>query len=231
VRTLVFGATGFVGREVVRQLRLRSESVVAHIRPGSVQRAQWLATWTEQGAEIDESPWQSEAIVDALSRHRPDVVMIVIGTTVKRAKIDGVDGDIYQRVDFGLTKLVCDAIAHKSFEPMPRVVYLSSMGADPKARSAYLRARGQAEVEVQTCGASWAIARPAIITGERDDSRPGERVGAIVGDAALFAAKLFGAKKTAVRYRSTTQDILASALIRLATVTPANRIFDGADLR
>jgi len=229
VKALVLGATGFVGREVVRQLRVRNDYVVAHIRPGSGQRAQWLERWGELGATVDESPWDATALAAALAAHAPDVVFILIGTTVKRAKGDGVDGDIYQRVDYGLTKVACDAIRLSKLGC--RIVYLSSVGADVQARSAYLRARGQAEAEVKQAGVPWAIARPAIITGDREDSRPGERAGAIVGDAGLAVVHWFGGKTLAARYRSTTNDVLAAALLRLATVTPADQIFDGAALR
>jgi NADH dehydrogenase len=229
VKALVLGATGFVGREVVRQLRVRNDEVIAHIRPGSGQRAQWLERWRALGAAVDESPWDAAALAAALTSYAPDVVFILIGTTVKRAKGDGVEGDIYQRVDYGLTKVACDAIRLSKLSC--RIVYLSSVGADAQARSAYLRARGQAEAEIKQAGVPWAIARPAIITGDREDSRPGERAGAIVGDAGLAVVGLLGGKTLAARYRSTTNDVLAAALLRLATVTPADQIFDGAALR
>lgn len=229
MKAVVFGATGFVGREVVRQLCVRHDTVVAHIRPGSGQRAQWVEAWTAQGAQIDESPWDVAAMTAMLVAYAPDVVFILIGTTVKRAKVDGVEGDIYQRVDYGLTKIACAAVAQSKLKI--RIVYLSSVGADATARSAYLRARGQAEAEVKQAGVEWAIARPAIITGDREDARPGERAGAIIGDAGLSLVRLFGGKTLAARYRSTSPDVLAAALLRLATTTPANQIFDGAALR
>ena len=229
MKAVVWGATGFVGREVVRQLCVRHDTVVAHIRPGSGQRAQWVEAWTKQGAHIDESPWDVDAMTAMLLAHTPDVVFILIGTTVKRAKGDGVEGDIYQRVDYGLTKIACAAVAQSKLQI--RIVYLSSVGADATARSAYLRARGAAEAEVMQAGVEWAIARPAIITGHREDSRPGERVGAVVGDAGLAVVRLFGGKTVAARYRSTSPDILAAALLRLATTAPVNQIFDGAALR
>ncbi len=93
-----------------------------------------------------------------------------------------------------------------------------------------MRARGKAEDAVRGAGLPWVMARPAIITGERDDSRAGERAGAIVGDGLLAVAGLF-APKLRAKYKSTTPDVLASALIRIAEAPDHDRAFDGADLR
>jgi uncharacterized protein YbjT (DUF2867 family) len=236
MKALVFGATGFVGSEVVRQLCLRGDSVVAHIRPDSVQIAAWRARWEPQGAVIDTSPWQLEALVAAMRMHVPDAVFILIGTTAKRANRSDLPdghGDQYQKVDYGFTKLVCDAVSASALPS--RLVYLSSLGADASAGNAYLKARGQAEDAVRQCGNPWVMARPAIITGSGDsarpESRPAERAMAVAGDCALTALKLFGARKLASRYRSTTAPVLASALIRIAQVVPSNQIFDGEALR
>ena len=38
----VLGATGFVGREVVRQLGVRATPCVAHVRPDSQRTAEWV---------------------------------------------------------------------------------------------------------------------------------------------------------------------------------------------
>jgi uncharacterized protein YbjT (DUF2867 family) len=153
---------------------------------------------------------------------------VLIGTTRSRAKADAVQGNIYEQVDYGLTKLAVDAA--RASEVSPRIVYLSSVGADPKARSAYLSWRGKAEEAVTQSGLPWAIARPSIITGERDDSRMGERTAAIVGDGLLAVAGLF-AKNLRDRYRSTTPDVLASSLIRLGEADEHDKIIDGAMLR
>jgi NADH dehydrogenase len=140
-----------------------------------------------------------------------------------------VQGNIYEAVDLGLTKIAVDAA--RASEVKPRIVYLSSVGADPSARSAYLKARGQAEEVVTSSGLPWAIARPSIITGERDDGRLGERTAAVVGDGLLAVAGLLGGGKLRARYRSTTPDVLASALIRIGEAPETGVIVDGAALR
>jgi len=225
----VLGATGFVGREVVRQLCVRGAQTIAHVRPDSKSLAEWRARFAGLGAEVDTTPWDVAAMAARLRATRPAQIYILIGTTRSRAKTDAVAGNIYEAIDLGLTKLAVQAA--RTSGQQPRIVYLSSVGADPQARSAYLAARGRAEEVVTSSGLPWVIARPSIITGERDDGRLGERGAAVIGDGLLAVAGVFGGRKLRARYRSTTPDILASALIRLGEAPEHDRIVDGADLR
>ena len=154
---------------------------------------------------------------------------ICIGTTRNKAKADQVEGNIYEQVDYGLTKLAVDAAVGS--ETRPRLVYLSSVGANAKASSKYLAWRGKAEDVVTGSGLPWVIARPSIITGERDESRMGESAAAVIGDGLLAVAGVLGGKKLRDKWRSTTPDVLAAALIRIAEAPESDKIFDGADLR
>jgi len=229
VTAFVLGATGFVGREVVRQLCVRGARAIAHVRPDSPRRAEWEARFTELGAEVDATPWDAARLAARLAELSPAQLYILIGTTRRKARADRVEGDIYEAVDLGLTRLAVDAA--RASKTAPRLVYLSSVGADQAARSPYLRARGKAEAAVTGAGLPWVIARPSFITGDRDEGRPGERAASLVGDGVLALAGVLGARRTRDRYRSTTPDVLASALIRLAEAPEHDRIVDGADLR
>jgi len=224
----VLGATGHVGREVVRQLCVRATPVVAHIRPDSKSLAEWTRKFEEQGAKVDSTPWSAPAMAATIDRIAATQVYVLIGTTRGKAKADAVDGDIYEKIDLGLTKIAVEAA--QASKQKPRIVYLSGIGADANARGAYMRARGKAEDTVRGSGLPWVIARPAIITGDRDESRAGERTAAIVGDGVLAVAGLFS-KQLRAKYKSTTPDVLGSALIRLGEAAEHDKIFDGADLR
>lgn len=225
----VLGATGFVGREVVRQLCVRGTKTIAHVRPDSSKVAEWRAKFAELGAEVDTTPWDALALAARWRELKPAQIYICIGTTRSKAKSDNVQGDIYEAVDLGLTKIAVDAA--RGSEVQPRLVYLSSVGADASARSPYMRARGKAEDAIKTSGLPWVIARPSFITGERDEGRLAERTAAVVGDGLLAVAGVFGGKQLRARYRSTTPDVLASALIRIGEAPEHDKILDGADLR
>ncbi len=225
----VLGATGFVGREVVRQLCVRGANTIAHVRPDSKQLAEWQTRFGELGATVDTTAWDAPALAARFREAKPAQIYICIGTTRSKAKTDAIEGNIYEKVDYGLTALAVEAA--KASEIKPRLVYLSSVGADRTARSAYLAWRGKAEDAVMQSGLPWIVARPSNITGERDESRVGEKAAGVVGDGLLAVVGLFGGKKVRDRYRSTTPDVLASALIRLGEATDANQIVDGADLR
>lgn len=226
----VAGATGFVGRAVVPALVARGAKTIAHVRPDSSRLDEWKKRFADLGASVDASPWAVDALAATMKAAAVTHVFCLIGTTRGRAKSDGVAGNIYEAIDYGLTRMLVDASLAAGTKP--RFVYLSSVGASTNAGSAYLKARGKAEDAVRSSGLPWILARPSFITGEgRDDARPGERAAGAVADGLLAVAGLFGAKGVRARYRSTTPDILGAALVRLGLDGPADTIAEGADLR
>ncbi len=226
---LVLGATGFVGREVVRQLCVRGAEVHAHVRPDSGQLARWRETFGAQGAQVDTTPWEVPALAARLRELAPAQLYILTGTTRGRARADAVTGNIYEAIDLGLTRIAVDAA--RAAGVRPRLVYLSSVGAKADAGSAYLAARGKAEDVVRGAGLPWVIARPSFITGDRDERRLGEQVGAVVADGVLALAGVLGGGRVRDRYRSTRPDVLAAALIRIAEAPAHDRVADGNELR
>ena len=210
--SFVLGATGFVGREVVRQLTVRGARVVAHVRPDSRELARWQTHFGDQGAVVDTTPWDVDALTERLKTAHASVVYNLIGTTRAKAKSDHVAGNIYESVDYGLTAIAAKAAAASG--TAPRLVYLSSVGANPKSSSAYLKWRGEAERAVIDSGLDYVIGRPSVITGERDERRLGEQASAVIADGLLGVVRLFGGKQLRDKYGSTTPDVLAAALIR-----------------
>lgn len=216
IRAFVAGATGYTGRAVVAELRSRELSVLAHVRPDSSKRAAWTERWQALGAEVEACPWTLEAMSEALARWRPSHVFSLLGTTRSRMKkSEDPAAQSYEAVDYGLTALLIEAAA--GLESRPRFIYLSSAGVAPGSRNPYMEVRWRAEEKLRACGLPYLIARPSFITGpDRDESRPEERFAAAATDAVLAGLALFGGGKLRARYRSTTNTVLARALVRAA---------------
>ena len=64
----VAGATGFVGREVVRVLCERGFTAVAHVRPESSQRDRWREQFSQLGAQVDCTAWAADDKAAMLER-------------------------------------------------------------------------------------------------------------------------------------------------------------------
>jgi len=234
--SFVTGATGFTGREVVRLLREEGVPTVAHVRPDSGRLAQWGERFTAQGAEVDATPWETDAMAQTFARLRPAVVFALYGTTrarMKQAAREGADpaANDYMKVDYGLTMILIQAAQQAGVTP--RLVYLSAAGAGKPSLSPYGQARHRADRAVRESGLPFTVVRPSFIVGDgRDEPRPGERYGAALIDGALRLVGALGAKRMEARYRSTTNTVLARALVRLALDPDGeNKIFESEQLR
>lgn len=215
-RAFVAGATGYTGRAVVAALRARGVETAAHVRPDSSSLAQWQTRFEAEGASVDTTAWDRAAMTSTLRERAPTVVFALLGTTRRRAADEGMDAVAgYEAVDYGLTKCLLDACAEAV--PQARFVYLSSLGVKEGTRNPYLAARARVEAALRSGSQPYTIARPSFITGpDRDESRPGERMGAAVGDAMLTAVGWFGGARVRDRYRSMDAATLAQGLVRAA---------------
>lgn len=212
---LVVGATGYTGGHVVSVLREREIETVAHVRPTSRGLTAARQRFEASGARVDTSAWEPETINGMLERTKPSIVFSLLGTTRARAARDGVKGDIYEAVDGRLTRMLADAT--RAAVPDARFVLLSSIGTNPKAKNAYLKSRAEMENYCVQSGLRVTIARAPFITGpDRKESRPAERIGAAVADAALSASVLLGGIALKRRYSSMSGRQLAEALVHAA---------------
>ena len=217
-RAFVGGATGHTGREVVRQLCELDIETIAHVRPNSSKLKGWVERFEGWGATVDTSSWGSGEIEKRLSALQPTLVFGLLGTTKARARRTAQAGgdaskDSYEAVDYGLTCELIEASSKSGASPC--FVYLSSVGAGSGVGH-YLEIRQRVEQELTCSGLPYVIARPATIVGERDESRPLETIGGKMLDSLLTVAGGLGMRQIRERYRSTTNILLAGALVRAA---------------
>lgn len=212
----VAGATGYTGRSVVGVLARRGTQVVAHVRPDSPVLDRWTTELEGLGARVDTTPWELERMTETLRKLAPTHVFSLLGTTRSRAKAEGMQAtEAYERVDYGLTALLIDAVVGSGHCPL--FVYLSAVGVREGTTNPYMKARVKAEAKLRASGLRFLVVRPSFISGsDRDESRPLERIGAMATDVALRLVGSIGARRLRDRYRSLTAAELAQGLVRAA---------------
>jgi uncharacterized protein YbjT (DUF2867 family) len=168
---VVAGATGLVGRYLVNVLL---EDAFYDV----------IVTLTRRPLAI-ESPKIEQRLVDFDQLEAADLagathLFCCLGTTMKTAG----SRDAFRRVDHDY----CARFARMGHEAgAARLMLVSSVGANPKASSFYLRTKGQTEEAVSALGfEALHIFRPGVLMGQRDEERPGERFAAGVSRAFEF---------------------------------------------
>jgi uncharacterized protein YbjT (DUF2867 family) len=191
-RVLLLGATGLVGARALDHLlasaHVASVTVLARRATGRTH------------ARLRELVVDLEGDLGDL--RSPTDVLCALGTTMKKAgskeAFRRVDHDIPLRV----ARLALDAGARS-------YALVSSVGADARSGSFYLRTKGELEEELRGLGyRALHLLRPSVLAGDRAEERLGERVGIAVAKAA--AGLMVGGLR---RYRAIDADDVARALV------------------
>ncbi|MBL8644062.1 MAG: NAD(P)H-binding protein [Rhodospirillaceae bacterium] len=161
MRILIFGATGLVGRDVLKLALAdaRVTAVIAPTRRGLSQQPKLQAPVVNFDKLPEDVPWwQADALICAL------------GTTMRVAG----SKQAFRRVDYEYPL----AVARCAKKHGVRTYVLnSSLGANPAARSFYLQVKGETERDLASLDfASLTYVRPGLIGGERDEFRPAEQI-------------------------------------------------------
>ncbi|MEL7240412.1 MAG: complex I NDUFA9 subunit family protein, partial [Planctomycetota bacterium] len=154
---VVFGGSGFVGRNVVRELAKRGWRVrVAVRRPhhaqflrtmGAVGQIQLAQANVRHRASVDEAIKGADAVVN--------LVGILAPTGAQK----------FEAVQSGGAATVADAAAKAGAD---HFVHVSAIGADPESRSVYARTKAEGEAAVRRAMPDAAILRPSIVFGPED---------------------------------------------------------------
>ncbi len=157
---LVTGATGFVGRQVVRALLARGLTPVCLVRDRDRFRAQHADVNAERLVPIvgglgDKGPLREAA-------DRTQAVIHLAGIIIERV----LRGRTFHRVHVRGTRRVVDAAARAGIR---RFVHMSALGTRPDAGSRYHQTKWQAEQYVCCSGLDWTVFRPSLIHGPRGE--------------------------------------------------------------
>lgn len=154
----VFGGSGFIGRNVVRELAKAGYRVrVAVRRPNS---ALYLKPMGAVGQiELRQTNIRDEASVSAALQDADAAVNLVgILYQAGKQKFNALQAEGAERIarlatEHGLKKLV----------------HMSAIGADPASKSMYARSKGDGEKAVRNLFPTATILRPSIVFGPEDD--------------------------------------------------------------
>jgi len=205
---LVAGATGLVGREVLR-LALADKQIGKVIAP--TRRA------LSPHSRLENPQVDFAALTGAEPWWRVDAVVCALGTTIKKAGSQ----EAFRQVDHGYPI----QLARHALENGARSYALnSSVGADHASRNFYLRTKGEVERDLDALGyCSITIVRPSVIWGDRQEVRLGERL-------AIFALTAFR-PVVPRRYRVVPAARIAKALLDGALAgVPGKRVLESEEL-
>lgn len=131
-----------------------------------------------------------------------DMVFCAVGTTQKKVKGDK---DAYRKVDYDIpvqAARFCKLTGCETF------VLVSSVGANSKSNSFYLKLKGEVEEAVKSVGLqSVHIMRPSLLLGDRTESRFGERLAQGIMKTFSF---LVPAKYKAIQGREVAKAMVAA---------------------
>jgi len=153
---MVTGATGFVGRHVVRALLTRGFKPICLVRDAAKLQAQYRDVGPDRLVPIVGDLHDEEALRHAadLSQAAIHLVGIIIARHLKRQSFD--------RIHVRGTAKVLDAVERAGIS---RYLHMSALGTGPDAATPYQQTKWTAEQDVAARTLDWTIFRPSLIHG------------------------------------------------------------------
>ena len=143
--------------------------------------------------------------MEALGREKVRDVFCCLGTTIKKAGSQ----EEFRKVDYSYPLEAGRVLRGNG---AAQFLLVSALGADVTSSIFYNRVKGETERGLQTLGfPGLFLFRPSLLVGEREEVRPGEKVGEFVGN--LFGFAFLGPFR---RYRPIRAHDVALAMARVA---------------
>ncbi len=209
---VVFGATGLVGIELVKQLLDNRDysNVIA------VTRRQLSIS----------DPKLEELIVDDFStlpeledKLKASVYFCCIGTTIATAGTQ----EAFRKVDLFIPQQIAglaEALA------IPALVVISSIGASAASSNFYLRTKGEMEKSVREIySGNLKFIRPSFLMGKREENRLGEKVA--IGFMKICGWMFVGPLR---KYKGINVSDVAYAMIRISRLSTDRTIYESDQL-
>ena len=213
VRIALVGATGLVGREVIK-----SCIGCSSVRLVGIARRE---TALPEGARMEMFVADPEKWGEVLEAVKPDALICALGTTWKSANKDE---EAFRAVDQHLVLNTAKAAVAAGVE---RMVTVSSVNADANAKLFYPRVKGETEQQLSKVGLKRLdILQPGLLTGQRDnDPRLGEGVAKILSPVTdlMMHGKLR-------KFRSISGKTVAEGALALASRKAAGRFTHDNDM-
>lgn len=149
MKVLVTGGSGFVGREIVRQLVAAGHAVRVLAR-GTKPAVNGVETVTGTVLRPESLPAACAGC---------DAVIHLVGI------ISEVGDQTFERVHTEGTRNLIAAARNAGIQ---RFVQMSALGTRPEAASRYHRSKWEAEQAVRSSGLAWTILRPSLVYGPGD---------------------------------------------------------------
>ncbi|HLO68805.1 MAG TPA: NAD(P)H-binding protein [Holophaga sp.] len=203
-QVVVVGATGLVGREVIRQLDERGDVAVTAL----VRREGALSGLSSRAREIVFDCRAPEHLARLGMDIPCDLLVCAVGTTIGKAG----SPEAFRAVDLEIPAALVRRLAE--LEHRPAFAFVSSAGAN-KPRGLYLQTKAEAERILVDSGLPYLIVRPSLLLGKREEFRLGERLAALfLARPYLFAAKLLAPQsRTLWRYAPIQASQVAKAIL------------------
>lgn len=151
---LVTGATGFVGRSLLRNLESSGEAVRILLRPKA------------ESPSLPRGSAFEVALASMSDRRGLRAAMVGVDTVIHLASAEaqGSRGDL-DAVDVRGTEFLAEAASDAKVD---RIFYLSHLGASPSSAFPLLRAKALAEEHIRRSGVPHTILRSGLLFGEGD---------------------------------------------------------------